>query len=511
MAPAKKYSLYLINPKRKYRYHYDFKELCDIMGKKTSVLPLALPTVAALTPDHYTITIMDEEMYPIRFEPLPDLVGLTALGSNIKRAYAIADRFRSLGVTVVMGGPQVSFNVEDALQHADAVVIGEAEGIWEECLRDFENRQLKSTYQRSDFYEFKTQPIPRWDLVETGKIMALGVQASRGCPFSCEFCLVRNMVGRRHRYRDIGNLIQELESLPKKQITFTDDNLTADKEYARELMRRLKPLKISWMCQSSLEICEDDELLDAMSEAGCTQILLGIESLNPESLKETGKFQNRVERYERGIRRIHSHGIHVIGSFIIGFDSDRLDAFDRIYDFTMRNSISLIMLNVLTAYPGTNLYARMLREGRICCIDPDLLNGIYPTMRFNHMSQQEVFAKYFETLEKMFSYDTVLKKAEKTLGSGAFTRYNEADISVRDKLNSIFHLIRRYVLTIDQSRRRFFTRLLALVFQQKASVGNVIEFMLVISSFNGYLEFISKHRAEIVEIIKQNDPGPLTP
>jgi radical SAM superfamily enzyme YgiQ (UPF0313 family) len=506
---GKRYRLLLVNPRRRYRYHWDLYELCRVMGKKTAVHPLALPTVAALTPPHYDVAILDEHVETIRYEPKPDLVGITALGPNVHRAYAIADRFRSLGVPVVMGGPQVSFTAEESLRHADSLVIGEAEEAWPECLADFEQGRLKPTYQRSGPYEFRTMPRPRWDLVNTRGVMALGVQASRGCPYRCDFCLVRNMFGEAQRYRDLDNLMDEIQSLPKRQITFVDDNLTANKPYARELMRRLKPLKVSWMCQASLEVCRDEELLKAMAEAGCTCMLLGIESLNPQSLAEAGKKQNRVDEYRDSIRRVHRQGIHVVGSFIVGFDSDRLDAFEKIYDFTMDNNISLIMLNLLTASPGTPLHARMKQAGRLRALEPEMVNGMYPTMQYRHISQGDIFEKYFETLEKMLRYDAVRKKALEVFGSGNFRRYNDKDIRPRDKLRSLCHLARHFLMTSDREKRRLFADLFALVFQHRVSVGNVVEFLLLIVSFNGFLQYTKEHRVEIQRKIRENDPGPL--
>ncbi len=508
----RKYALLLINPKRKYRYHWDFKELCEMMGKKTPVLPLALPTIAALSPDHYDIAIVDEEIASLdvdNLERVPDIVGITALGPSVSRGYELADHFRDRGIPVVMGGPQVSFNVEESLEHADTVIIGEAEDIWQECLADFEKGCLKASYKRNTPLAFKYSPVPRWDLVDCSQVMALPVQVSRGCPYSCDFCLVRNMFGAKQRYRDIDNVMEEIKALPGKQLTFADDNLTGNKKYARVLMKRLRPLGVSWMCQSSLELCRDDELIAAMAEAGCTAILLGIESLDGACLKEAGKHQNKVELYEEGIARIHGHGIHVISSFIVGFDHDRLDAFDKIYDFTIKNNLSYIMLNVLTAYPGTHLYERMKEQGRIADIDPNLLNGIYPTMQYAHISQTEMFEKYFETLEKMFSYELVGQKAKNSLGSGSFTHYNEADISIREKFSSIAGLIKRYLFSGDRSRKVLLFDLFGAALNRRVTLGNVVEFLLMIASFNGYLEFTKEHRREIIKEISNNDPGPL--
>ena len=500
--------LLLINPKRRLRYLWDFRELCDVMGKKTPVPPLSLPTVAALTPEHYDIRIFDEEVEEIDFSLTPDIVGITALGNTVKRGYEIADAFRSRGIAVVMGGPQVSFNVEISLQHADAIVIGEAEGSWQQLLRDFEDGQLKKRYQTSTPCSYITSPIPRWDLIQTESIMAMPVQVSRGCPYKCEFCVVRNMLGKKHRYRDLDDVIKEITALPKRQLTFADDNLTANKKYAHALMERLKPLKVSWMCQASLDICEDSVLLTKMAESGCTSILIGIESLDDASLLEAGKYQNKIEKYEQGIKTIHDHGIHVIGSFIVGFDTDELDAFDRIYDFTLKNGITMISLNVLTAYPGTDLYDRMKRDGRINAIDTDML-GIYPTMQYNRVSQSEMFHKFFDTLEKMYSYPVVLQKASTIFSNGKFIHYNEADIGVLDKLRSMFYLFRQYKTSRDKAKKELFRMLFTMARAKKVSMGSVIEYLLLIASFNGYLEATAEHRQAILAEIEEADPGPI--
>jgi radical SAM superfamily enzyme YgiQ (UPF0313 family) len=433
----------------------DLKEICTIMRKKTAVHPLCLPTVAALTPAHYNITILDEEIEPITFNKTPDLVAITAVIPNIKRAYEIADTYRSIGVPVVMGGAQVSFNVEETLTHADTVVVGEAEGAWEYCLNDFEKGKLKPVYKAKIRPLFKKSPIPRWDLVKTKDVMALGVQVSRGCPFTCDFCLVRNAFGKEHRYRDIDNVIEEIKNLP------------------------------------------DEQLLQDMADAGCTAILVGIESLNPKSLKETHKFQNKVSRYEEAIKRVHSVGINVVASFIVD-----------IYDFTARNNLFYIMLNVLTAYPGTNLYERMQEEGRLNRTDPDLLNGVFPTLRFKNMSQTDVFDKYYKTMDKMFSYDHVREKALEVQGNGAFQKFNAGEIGPLDKFLSLVHLTKMFLFSLDKSKRRMFIDLFSLAIKKKACVGAIVETLMFTASFQGYLRYTRKHRDETLEKIKKNDLGP---
>ncbi len=505
---SKRYTLYLINPKRRYRYHWDLKEICRLMRKKTAVLPLALPTVAALTPDHYEIKIIDEEMDSLSIDRKPDIVGITAMIPNINRAYEIANAYRALGVPVAMGGAQVSFNIEESLRHADTIVVGEAEAVWEQCLADFESGQLKPVYRADTFPEFKRSPRPRWDLVGTDKIMALGVQVSRGCPYHCEFCLVPNMFGCRQRYRDIDDVIAEIQSLPKKQISFVDDNLSADKSYARELMRRLKPLGVSWICQASLDLADDEYLLKEMAEAGCTSILFGIESLNPDSLMETRKKHNRIAKYASAIRRVHEAGIIAIASFIVGFDADTLDAFDEIYTFTADNHILYIMLNVLTAYPGTRLYERMQSEGRLTDIDTAMFGGVYPSFHFKQMWQSDVYQRYYTTLDKMYDYSHLRGKALHVLGNGRFQRFNAGEIRPYDKFLSLLYLFRMYILSADKDKRRFFFDLMGLAFKKKACIGIIIEFLVFIASFHGYLNYTRPQRDKLLKKIRQTEAAP---
>jgi radical SAM superfamily enzyme YgiQ (UPF0313 family) len=508
----KRYLLYLINPRRKYRFHWDFKEVCAIMGRATAVHPLALPTIAALTPAHYDIRILDEEMGALELEKLarPDIVGITAVVANVKRGYEIADAFRAQGVPVVMGGAQVTFSTEAALGHADAVVAGEAEGVWQQCLADFERGAFRPEriYRRDTPFEFERMPLPRWDLVATEKVMSLGIQVSRGCPYACDFCLVRNMFGRRQRYRELDDVVAEIRSLPRRQVTFVDDNLTGNKQYARRLMAALKPLGITWSCQASIEAAYDQELLTDMAAAGCSSILFGIESLDQDSLEQSGKHQNTVARYEEALARVHAAGIHVVGSFVVGFDADTPRTFERIRDFTLRNSISYIMLNVLTAYPGTDLYERMRSQGRLNLLDPDLMGGIYPTMRYRGMSQTRLYQEQFATLQRMFACDEVRRKALVILGNGAFRRPGPSDLGVGDKLRAMLHLVRRYLLSRDAARRRLFVELMGLALAGRTSVPAVVEFLLFITSFQGYLAYLRENSADILARIATVDKGP---
>jgi radical SAM superfamily enzyme YgiQ (UPF0313 family) len=261
----------------------------------------------------------------VRHEPW--IVGLTSLVSNVKRAFELADAFREVGCTIVMGGPQTSVDPLSSLEHADAIVIGEAEGVWGKLLDDWLAGRLERTYRSKEPCDFSSSPRPRWDLVDEGRILTYGVQAPRRCRFHCDFCLVRTLFGAKQRYRGVDDVLREIRDLPPGVVAFADDNLTADRSFARELMRGMEPLGRQWSCQASVDLASDEELVRAMARAGCNSVLIGFETLDEHNLKQMHKSQNRIDRYRSAIELFHSAGIHVIASFVVGFDADGPETF----------------------------------------------------------------------------------------------------------------------------------------------------------------------------------------
>lgn len=230
----KKFSLYLINPNYVYHHYGLQRELSSILGKATFVFSPALSIIASLTPGNYKIKIINQEIETIPYNKKPDLVGITAPLTTRDQVFEIADKFRSMNIPVIIGGYNATFMTDETLKHADSVVIGEAEGIWHEVLKDFENGRIKKIYKAEKPYEFKILPKPRWNLYKMVKnLNYISVQVSRGCPYNCEFCIVSKLFGQKQRYRDMDNVIEELKSLPLKRIFFVDDNLTFNKKYMR--------------------------------------------------------------------------------------------------------------------------------------------------------------------------------------------------------------------------------------------------------------------------------------
>ncbi len=503
-----KRKLFLINGRQQHTLFARQTELCHLLGKRTFTTPLALPTLAALTPDHYDITIIDEDICSVPEDVLPDLVGITTKNHTVHRAYELADWYRSKGVPVILGGAYSSYMIEEGLQHADCVAVGEMEDIWQDILADFERGELKSSYQAEAVCEFRSSPRPRWDLIDTDKILALGVQISRGCPFRCEFCLVTKMQGNRMRYREIDDVIAEIESLPSKILFFVDDNLTMNKKYAMELMDRLEPLNLSWTCQASIDVSKDPVLLDKMAKAGCQYILVGFESVNPDCLVETRKLHNKADDYKQAIDRIHAAGIQIIGAFIIGFDHDTLDEFDHIEAFSREVNLPLVMINVLGIAPGTDIYERMEKEGRLYGTPTVMAAGMFPPFRYMNMSHVDIFDRYVETLERMYSFEQIGEKALNLFSNGAFQyTFDDPNAGVAFKAKATAMLIRSYLLTGDKHKRKLFLELMKLVRQKKISPNIAIIFLVSMEGFHRHVKQLRADWATLREEIVQNDRG----
>jgi radical SAM superfamily enzyme YgiQ (UPF0313 family) len=502
-----RYSLYLISPRQRYINYPAQSELAKIFGRKRLMIPLALPTVAALTPNHYDIRIIDEEIEPLPTS-LPDIVGITTLAATSARALELGQYYRERGVRVVFGGPYASFARDACLPYCDSIIVGEAEGKWAECLADFEREEMKRVYDSDLFTPYKTQSPPRWDLVNMKAIFQAGIQVSRGCPFNCDFCLVSKIFGRKMRYREINNVVEEIRSTPSKYFFFVDDNLTINKKYAKELMRALIPLKISWACMASIDVAQDEELLQLMAEAGCFNILIGFESLNPASLDESNKGHNKSATiYEPAIARIHAAGIHINASFVVGFDHDTLEEFDNIFDFALKNSLPHVNLHLLAAPPGSEVHSRLKQEGRLADCLPELGVGHFPTLHYLNMSQTDLFEKYMETVERLYSYRVVLEKGERLFSGGAFVRKG-GDISALLKIRLSWIILKEFGLSSDPDQRALFRLVVRLIRQKKLAIDKGFGYLISMLGNHRHIESHKQRMKEYREMIRKQDQGP---
>jgi radical SAM superfamily enzyme YgiQ (UPF0313 family) len=340
-------------------------------GKKAICPPLGLAIVAALTPPQVEVSLTDENVTVIDFQKEVDLVGITALTITAQRAYEIADAFRARGVKVILGGIHPSALPEEAIQHADAVVIGEAEENWPKVIADFKANKLQRMYRSLERPSLVNLPIPRRDLFAKGRYyFANTISTTRGCPYACSFCSVTSFFGHTYRRRPVEEILKEIETLNhRKPIGFVDDNIFGDPKFAKELLGALIPHKIRWVSQASVTVARDDELLRLAAASGCTALLIGFETLSPENLTVVGKRGNVVDEYETVIRKIHSHGIAIHGFFILGLDADHQDVFARTVRFGQQMRLESAQFAWPVPYPGTAFYESLDKTGRIITKD----------------------------------------------------------------------------------------------------------------------------------------------
>ena len=333
--------------------------------------PLNLAIVAALTPPDVEVSIIDENFTSIDFNQAVDLVGITAVTPTVQRAYQIADAFRARGVKVVLGGIHPTMLPEEAGQRADSVVLGEAEGCWQNLLDDFKAGKLKDTYQNGERPSLVGLPWPRRRLfAKKGYVFSNTVSTTRGCPFSCSFCAVTSFFGHTYRSRPTEDIVREICTLGnRKPVFFVDDNIVGTPGRAKQLFKALIPYRVKWFGQASLTLAKDAELLKLAAASGCVGLFIGFESVYPASLASVGKKFSPVKDYEQSVREIHSHGIGICGSFIFGLDHDDQDVFEHTVRFAQRVKLEAAQFNILIPYPGTRVYEELDRDGRILTKD----------------------------------------------------------------------------------------------------------------------------------------------
>ncbi len=389
-------------------------------GRAFQVPPLALGILASLTPDDIEVGLVDENLNQMDFGQVPDLVAITCLTASAPRAYDIAENYRKLGAKVVLGGIHATALPLEAIQHADCVVLGEAEGVWPRLIRDFRSGNLKRFYKGK-----KPDPtqisIPKREIFEKqGYFLKSTVQTSRGCPFGCDFCTVQRFFGNKCRARSVASVVEEIKQLATRFVAFVDDNIAGSYPYARDLFASLAPLKIKWICQAPITIGKDPEFLRLMHRAGCRGVFVGFESIMPDCLKEVGKSINVVSKFGEYIDRIHDAGISIEGAFIFGFDHDDSSVFERTLDFIARTKIDFAQFGILTPFPGTKLQKRLKQQGRILHEDWRQYDIGHTVFRPARMSVEELDAGRRWIEDEFYSFKGTIKRM---FGLGKRVRY----------------------------------------------------------------------------------------
>jgi radical SAM superfamily enzyme YgiQ (UPF0313 family) len=342
-----------------------------------------------MTPPDHEVRIVTEDVEPVDFEADCDLVGITCTTANAVRAYEIADEFKRRGKQVVLGGVHPTMLPAEALEHADSVVIGEAENVWEELLEDAENRRLRRKYNK---------PYPSLDRYVSIKhrktkgslFNVIPVMTTRGCPFNCEFCSVHSVFGRRIRHYPINYVIRSIVDSGGKYFFILDDNVVGDNRYSKELFRRMKPLAVKWVGQASISIADDSELLQLASDSGCLGLFFGLESVSEAQIERFPKLIRDRKKLEDSIRKVRESGIIFHPSLIFGFDEDTRSTFGDTLEFLDRNRIGTADFCMLTPYPGTRLYQRLKQEDRLLTEDWKWYDRVSVVHRPLNLTPQEL-------------------------------------------------------------------------------------------------------------------------
>ena len=451
--------LYLINPRNSLVSLSRVKE--NRWNRYRVWKPLGLLVVAGLTPPQWDITVLDENVRIPDYAslPPPDLVGLTAFTSQASRAYELAAQFRRRGVPVVMGGIHATMQLQEACAHVDAVVAGEAEAVWPQVLQDVQNRCLKSIYN-ARHADITHVPPARHDLLSEGYAFG-SIQTTRGCPLNCTFCSVPAFNGNRYRHRPIANVIDELRTVREKWVLVVDDNLIGTNRAhiarAKDLFRAMiqADLGKKWIAQATINIADDEELLALAARAGCRGVFIGFESPTPEGLAEVGKKFNCMNGrdFKESVRRIRRHGMLVVGSFIIGLDSDEAGIGARIAKTARGYGVDLLNALFLTPLPGTRLWARMSSEKRIAADDfPEdwkyyTLN--FPTVLYKHFTWAGILKEMNSCDRSFYSLWHVLRRV-----MGSLLRSRQPILSLVSNLSyrNNVRLIQKTYEQLDLSR-----------------------------------------------------------
>ena len=404
----------LIHPKRRDKHNY-------LEKIKAYIPPLTLPVLAGLTPKGIDVELCDESVDEVNFNTNADLIGITGITSQINRGYEIADIFRKKGKKVIMGGIHVSAMPHEAIFHADSIVIGEVEDLWEEIIEDFRKGCLKVEYKADTYTDFKKLVIPKYNLLKfdryrssTGtNIPRLPLQTTRGCPFNCKFCSVTKFWGPKIRTKPLENVEQELlhiKSLGTNRIFFTDDNFIANINYTKKLLELLKKYDFSWICQVSTNIYQHEDLIIEMSHAGCSSVYIGIETFSKENLENINKNFNKMADYEKLFEIFTKYNIRVTTSMMIGLDCDTRKTLEEMVRRLIRLKVSYAVFYTLMLLPGTQLREQFLNENRIIDNNWDHQNGTEVTFKPKFFHSEELQSYYWALYRQFYSYQSIIRR-----------------------------------------------------------------------------------------------------
>jgi len=405
--------------------YWSFKHALPFEGKRSAYPPLGLLTVAPLLPAHWKKRLVDTNIRRLTEADLQwaDVALLSGMLVHKEELLALLARCRARGLRTVIGGP-VTSSVEELPRHADHVVVGEAEELIAGLAADLEQGTAKPLYHAGERPGLVKTPLPDLSLINPKYYSAMAIQFSRGCPFNCEFCDIIEIYGRKPRTKSPAQMVAELEQLYERKwqgsVFIVDDNFIGNKKKVKEMLPVLAEWNVqhdrpfTFFTEASVNLADDAELLQMMKDAGFTRVFLGIETPVEASLKEAQKLQNTRRSLLESVRRIQSYGMEVMAGFIVGFDNDPEDIFDRQVEFIQESGIPLAMVGLLLALPGTQLYRRLLKEGRIV----DEGNGNNMDLRLNfvpRMNAKRLVEGYQSILQQIYHPDAYYERVRRFL------------------------------------------------------------------------------------------------
>ncbi len=377
----------------------------------------SLPLIAALTPERHQVKIVDESFVPDDFDEEVDLVGITVMTELAGRAYHIADEYRRRGVKVVLGGIHPTVMTEEALLHADAVVVGEAEVVWGELLKDATAGIMHRIYTAHRLSDLAGLPHPRRDLYPSPSNrgytpVAVGVEASRGCPYDCEFCSIGHVMGHRYRIRPVQTVVAEVEKISSQHLFFVDDALGLDQKASKALFQEMTPLNKLWVGQGTISLAKDAEFLKLMRRSGCMGLLVGFESVQSQTQSGMRKLGRGKADYADAMRRFHDEGLFILGSFVFGFDHEDRGVFEQTYEFVVKNHIDGVQLRIMVPFPGTRLYERLSNEERLFATDWWLKGYNSDTLLFRPtgMTPDELIDGFSRLNRELYSWGGIIRR-----------------------------------------------------------------------------------------------------
>lgn len=373
---------------------------------------LAFPILAALTPPDWEVEICLETIENIPFDSDAPVIGIGGMGHAANRGKDIALEFKKRGKIVIMGGPMVSLVPEIAKEYCDSVIVGDAEEVWKDVIRDIESNTLKPVYKKQ--LTSLSTPLPRYELILGKKIGDfLPVQAGRGCPNSCSFCSIYCMYRNRYLRREISEVIRDVKyvkALGFKKFLLIDDNIISDTEYTKELCKELKPLHMKWMSQCAIDIARNEELLKIMVESGCYMLSFGLESINRDSLADINKTWCRPEEYKELISKVVDAGIDIASEMIVGVDSDTKESLAATIDFIKNTPITAPKFYIMTPIPGTDLYQQMKEANRLVEGDIFIYSPSRAVITHPNMTTQEINQMYWLMYNRTYTIKNILRR-----------------------------------------------------------------------------------------------------